>query len=84
MELRVETYSGYKADERPVRFLLNGRKFEVTQILDRWQGPDYAYFRLEADDGNIYILRHQLYDPESDSWTLASYRRGGQSGPQTW
>ena len=46
MDLRVETYSGYKADERPVRFEWKGRKLEVTQVLDRWYGPDYSYFRM--------------------------------------
>ena len=50
IDLRVETYSGYKADERPVRFELKGRKLEVTQVLDRWYGPDYSYFRIVADD----------------------------------
>ena len=42
MDLRVETYSGYRADERPVRFESKGRKLEVTRLLDRWYGPDYS------------------------------------------
>ena len=55
MDLRVETYSGYKADERPVRFELKGRKLQVARLLDQWYGPDYSYFRIVADDGNTYV-----------------------------
>ena len=78
MDLAVETYSGYKADERPVRFELKGRKLEVTRLLDRWYGPDYVYFRIIAGDGNTYVLRHETSDhgDSSEQWTLASYRRG--------
>ena len=76
MGLEVETYAGYKADERPVRFELNGRRFEIAQVLDQWYGPGYSYFKVVADDGDTYILRHQTRDPDSEVWTLASYRRG--------
>jgi hypothetical protein len=76
MALQVETHAGYKADERPVRFRWNDRQFEITQILDRWYGPDYSYFRVLADDGNTYILRQDWTAPEGEQWTLASYRRG--------
>ncbi len=74
--LKVECYSGYKADERPVRFSfpLQGQKrtYEVKEVLDQWYGPDYQCFKVLADDGNIYILRHQ---EAADLWTLDSFRR---------
>ena len=78
MDLRVETYSGYRADERPLRFESKGRKLEATRLLDRWYGPDYSYFRIVADDGNTYVLRQETsdYEDSSGQWTLASYRRG--------
>ena len=76
MDLRVETYSGYKADERPVRFELKGRKLEVSRILDQWYGPDYSYFKVLADDGNTYVLRRQSSELGPEQWTLASYRQG--------
>jgi len=65
--LQVETYSGYRADERPVAFTLGGSEFRVAELLDRWYGPDHAYFKLRADDGNLYLLRHQL---EDDGWEM--------------
>lgn len=72
MALQVKTYSGYKADERPIAFEIDGRSYEVTELVDRWYGPDYEYFRVRADDGNTYILRYDLSDR---TWSLTAYRR---------
>ena len=69
----VQCYSGAKANERPVRFELDGRDYIVEEILDRWYGPDDTFFKLRANDGNIYILR---YSPEGDTWSLESFRQG--------
>ncbi len=74
MTLRVECYSGYKHDERPVRFFSGERAYQVEEIVDQWYSPGATYFRLRADDGNIYILRHTETGIE-DSWTLESFRR---------
>ena len=89
--LRVECYAGYKADERPLRFrfvpearnlapdqlVLPGRVYEVTEVLDRWYGPEYECFKVRADDHNLYVLRHHL---GQDNWTLDSFR---STGPNT-
>jgi len=73
--LKVECYSGYKADERPRRFSFQdepgGRVVEVKEVLDRWYGVDYQCFKVLGDDGNIYILRHQQVE---DIWRLDSFR----------
>jgi hypothetical protein len=71
MRVAVDCYAGYKADERPQRFTLRGRLFEVLEILDRWYDPEAIFFRVRADDGNIYILRH---DERVGDWTLESFR----------
>jgi hypothetical protein len=75
VHLKVECYSGYKADERPVRFSFQGKSgghvFEVRDVLDQWYGADYQCFRVLADDGNFYVLRHQQ---EEDIWLLDSFR----------
>jgi len=73
MTLRVECYSGYKADERPVRFQLGERWIGVEEVVDRWYSPDATYFRVRAGDGCHYVLRH---DESSDVWTLEAFRRG--------
>lgn len=67
LRFTVSAYSGYKADERPTAFTLGERAFRVREIIDRWYGEDHAYFKLIAEDGNLYIIRHNL---EMDSWEM--------------
>ena len=67
----MECYAGYRADQRPLRFTLRERTFEVLQVEDQWYDSAAIYFRVKADDGNQYILRH---DEEQDNWTLAAFR----------
>jgi hypothetical protein len=73
MRLRVECYAGYKADERPLRFELGARLYEVEEVIDRWYDPEGAFFKVRADDGNLYILRHRFLG-EADEWSLESFR----------
>ena len=70
-DIRVECYAGYRADERPLRFFLCGHLFEVLAVEDRWYSPAAVYFRVQADDGNFYVLRH---DEALDVWTLDAFR----------
>jgi hypothetical protein len=74
MRLRVQCYSGGKADERPIRFHLNGHDYFVEEVIDQWYGPEDAYFKVRADDGNLYILRRETSTPEG-AWTLESFRQ---------
>ena len=71
--VRVDCYSGYRGEQEPRRFHFGSRELEVSEILDRWLGPDHRYFKLLGSDGDTYILRH---DVESHEWTLVFYRRG--------
>lgn len=75
MVVRVECYSGFKAEERPVRFRLDDHDHMVEEILDQWYSPDATYFKVRSDDGNLYVLRHRI-SPQEDAWTLESFRRG--------
>ncbi len=71
MKIQVECYSGHKADERPGKFWLGDVVLFVESVEDQWYGPDDAYFRVRADDGNTYVLGH---NEETDEWTLQSFR----------
>ncbi len=73
MFVEVECYSGYRADERPVRFVISGRTYEVIDVEDRWYSPRATYFRVVASDGNRYVLYH---DEEVDLWSLEAFRAG--------
>ncbi|MFP4416151.1 MAG: hypothetical protein ACOC41_04730 [Chitinivibrionales bacterium] len=71
MEIRVETYSGYKADEYPARFWIGARKLDVIDIEDRWYDPSYNYFRVFTDDARRYILRMHT---SQNTWEVMSVR----------
>lgn len=70
-EIRVECYAGHRADERPLRFVLRGREFQVRELDGQWYSPENTYFRVRADDGNFYVLRHHEIQ---DIWTLDGFR----------
>ena len=69
--LTVECKAGYKADETPVRFTLDEKERAVIEICDRWYGPDADFFKVKADDGYVYLLRH---DRRTDEWSLRYVR----------
>ena len=71
MEVRVECYAGRKTDERPIRFARGERDYFIEEILDQWYGPHSAYFRVRADDGTVYVLRH---DASTNVWMLEGGR----------
>ncbi len=75
MKLEVEAYSGHKADERPLRFRLGDRWLAVVDVVDRWYDPAAICFRVLAEDGDLYILRH---DERADEWTLEAYRKASE------
>ncbi len=63
----VECYAGYRGEEEPRRFVYAGRNLEIVEILDRWLDPNHRYFKVRADDGDVYILRH---DVNSGGWEM--------------
>jgi hypothetical protein len=77
-DIQVESYSGYKANERPVAFTCQGERWEIREIIDRWhEGGLHSgrsvvdYFKVKTADGKVYLLR---YEPERDVWSI---RLGG-------
>lgn len=70
--VKVECYSGYKADENPRCFYLNDELFIITEITDRWyQGdinpeiPAADYFKVMTLVKRQFILKHDI---ENDRW----------------
>jgi hypothetical protein len=76
LALRVRCYSGRRADERPTGFTLGSHDYLVEEVVDQWYGPDRTYFKVRADDGNLYILSHR-----GEDWRLDSFRRVQSSSP---
>ncbi len=76
MSIRVECYAGFRAEQEPIAFWLGERKITVRAILDRWFAPSQRWFRVDADDGHVYVLRH---DELGEQWDVAAFTRGGAS-----
>jgi hypothetical protein len=73
LPIHVDAYSGYKANERPLRFSLEERLdspvYEIAAVEDRWQDPNAEYFKVRTVEGKVFLLR---YDKREDEWTLQS------------
>jgi len=69
-QVQVECYSGYKANERPTAFTYQGRRLEISEIIDRWyeggidaSRPRIDYFKVKTSDGQVFLLRYlSLFD----------------------
>jgi hypothetical protein len=76
-KIKVDCYAGYKADQRPYAFSLGRKKITVAEILDQWYGPNHVYFKVLAEDADIYILR---YSEAHDLWDVVFFKEGGYHG----
>jgi hypothetical protein len=72
--LEVHSYSGYKHNERPVRFTYKGSTVQIAEIIDQWyEGhaaaalPAMDYYKVKAEGGAIYIIR---YNHLFETWAI--------------
>ncbi len=70
----MDCYSGRTADKRPVRFRLEDCHYMVEDVFDQWYGPQDGFYKVRADDGNLYILRRETSTPDG-TWYLESFRQ---------
>lgn len=73
MDIHVECYAGFKADERPLRFRVGDEVHFVEEVIERWRGLDGEFFRVRTDGDLVYVLQHMT---ASDRWTLEGLRPG--------
>ena len=71
--VQVECYSGYQANERPVRLKLDAETLEVVEVEDQWYSPGETYFRVRVMNGDRYVLKHI---EAQDTWSLEGFRSG--------
>jgi hypothetical protein len=78
--ITVDSYAGYKGEETPRSFTLDGRKIHVIEVLTRWYTETHSYFRVRTDDGLRYTLRYEL---DHGIWELVMQERFGdkEKGP---
>ncbi len=65
--VQVDCYAGYRGDEKPREFLVDGRRVDIVRVESRWLTPTHRYFKVKGDDGVLYTLRHHIL---SDVWEL--------------
>ena len=63
-------YAGYRGEQEPLAFWLGERRLAVRAVVDRWFAPTQRWFKVDANDGSTYVLRH---DEASGDWELAAY-----------
>ena len=63
--IKVNAYSGYKANERPLSFSIGDLKIRVIKIIDRWSDPGRDCFTVQGDDGKKHTL---FWERETDLW----------------
>jgi hypothetical protein len=44
----------------------------VDEVIDHWYGVEVTFYKVRADDGNLYILKRRR---AADEWSLESFRR---------
>ena len=66
-QVRVEAYAGYKGEETPRSFTLDGVRLQVEEILQRWYTETHSCFRVRTSDRQRYVLRYHL---DEGRWEL--------------
>lgn len=67
MKIAVECYAGYQAEQEPRTLIIDGVRLRVVGVADRWRDPESSSFKVRAEDGHQYVIRH---DRGRDEWTL--------------
>jgi hypothetical protein len=68
LRIHVDDHFGYRTDERLRRFTLD-EVYEIAAVLDQWYEPSVDYFKVQSNEGKVYLLR---YNEPEDEWTLQS------------
>jgi hypothetical protein len=71
MLVNVETCSDQEATEVPCRLRFDARAVDIAEIVDRWYGQDYCYFKVRSGAGDLYILR---LDESRGEWDLTMFQ----------
>jgi hypothetical protein len=72
-KVEVTAYAGYRSEERPVSFVLEGEMIGIAEIISRWveegaeEKKQRRFFRVKGEDGFTYLLSH---DEQTGEWYL--------------
>lgn len=70
--IKVSSYSGYKAEERPTRFTYKGKTYNVKEILNSsleqsTTGELRRRFAVKTEDGLVFNIH---YDEMDKTWFI--------------
>ena len=87
VQVQVDAYSGFRANERPLAFELEGVRHEVAEVGDRWyeggrtpKDQRLDYFKVRTVSGREFILR---YNALFDVWSVLLTAASNAADPQT-
>ena len=67
MTARVACYAGHRGEETPRTFTAEGETLAVEEVVARWREPTWRCFRVKAEGGKQYLLRHH---EETGRWEV--------------
>ncbi len=67
----VEASAGFKGEDTPRAFTVEGSRHVVVDILDHWYSETHSYFRVRTVEGR-YVLR---FDLDRLDWELVMEER---------
>ncbi len=70
--IQVKTYSGYKADERPLTFKYKGTQHTIREVINQVREEIAGNglqnkFTVKTEEGKVYTLFHKEIN---DQWFL--------------
>ena len=68
--VRVTSYAGYRAEQEPRRFVLDGQSHDIAEIVRRWREPGADCFVVRTSGGPGFELCH---DHGTDSWSAKTH-----------
>lgn len=77
---RVESERDATGSLVPRRVGRAGCVQRIVEVLDRWPGANYIYFRVRTETGDVLILRREEGEEAARGWELVFFERAG-AGP---
>ena len=74
MIVSVQCEPAFNGEATPRFFTIGDRRIDVVDVLDRWFGEDYDYFKVCDAGGDTFILRR---DTDDLTWEIWMYKRAG-------
>ncbi len=80
--IKVTAYAGYKGEESPRAFVVDGEEIVALEIVNRWVEEEEKsrkqkrYFTIKGSDGSVHTL---YYDPVLMEWFYRGRKRNRET-----